>query len=100
MTNQRTITLVVLFLGLFALLMGGGSIWLLAQDKPGEALAPIVGLAGTALGALASMLVSTRVAPEPAPQVIVNPTPVVLPKNVPDPNKMPAGWQQGVAHAN
>lgn len=71
MTNQRTITLVVLFLGLFALLMGGGSIWLLAQDKSGEALAPISGLAGTALGALASMLVSTRVAQDPPQQEIV-----------------------------
>jgi len=71
MTNQRTITLVVLFLGLFALLMGSGSIWLLAQDKSGEALAPIVGLAGTALGALASMLVSTRVAQDPPQQEIL-----------------------------
>lgn len=87
MTNQLTVTIVVAVLGLFALLMGGGSIWLVAQDKPGEAIAPIVGLAGTAVGAVAGLLVSTRVAQVPAQQEVVQvgPTPAKLPTNVPQP---------------
>ena len=87
MTNQRTITLVVLFLGLFCLLMGAGTVWLIAQDKPGEALAPVAGLAGTALGALASMLVSTRVAQDPPQQEILTtgPVPTPLPAGIPKP---------------
>lgn len=79
MTNQLTVTFVVVLLGLFALLMGGGSIWLLHDGNSGEAIAPIVGLAGTALGALASMLVSTRVAQDPPQEEIVRQGPVNQP---------------------
>ncbi len=87
MTNQLTVTVVVVVLGLFALLTAGGSVWLINNDKPGEAITPIVTLCGTALGALGAMLVSTRVAQNPPQQEFIQqgPTPVALPPNVPKP---------------
>ena len=55
---------VVLFLGTFALLGLGGSLWLVAHDKSGEAIALVSGMTGTALGALASMLTQTAQRPQ------------------------------------
>ena len=66
MTNQLTVTAVVVLVGLFAFVMGGGAIWLIHDGTASEAVAPVLTLAGTAIGGLIALLVSTRVAQDPA----------------------------------
>lgn len=58
MTNQRTITLVVAFLGAFGLLVVAGAIYLASTSK--QVPDPLWTLAGTAIGALGSLLASTK----------------------------------------
>lgn len=70
MTQQLTVTLVVVFVGLFMLAMGLGTVWLIHDHIADSALLAIPsGLCGTALGAIAGFLASTRVsaAPEQIP---------------------------------
>ena len=64
MTSQKTITLVLIFLGLIALVLITGAFVLLLDDR----VVPEVvwTLIGTTVGALASLLVSTR-ANDPLP---------------------------------
>lgn len=63
MTSERTVLTVIAFLGLFAMLMGSGAIWLIATDSEASQVAIISGMAGTALGGLVGMLASTRSSP-------------------------------------
>lgn len=64
MTNQLTVTLVVVFLGCVALLSLGLTFWLIHDGTSDAALILAVSSPGTtALGAVAAMLVTTRVAP-------------------------------------
>jgi len=58
MTNQKTIDRVILFLGLAALVLILGAFALLLDDK--SVPETIWTLIGTTIGALASLLVSTR----------------------------------------
>lgn len=60
MTDQRTVRAVVLLLGSIALVGLCGVVGLVALDKPAEAVAVVVGLTGPAIGALATLLASTR----------------------------------------
>ena len=72
MTSQKTITLVLIFLGLIALVLIVGAFTLLLDNR---AVPEVVWtLIGTTVGALASLLVSTR-ANDPLPQ----PPPVQAP---------------------
>lgn len=66
MTDRRTVLTVVTYLGLFALGALAGVIWLLSVHIAGDAIAPVVGLCGTALGALGALLVSTRTIADPS----------------------------------
>lgn len=69
MTNQLTVTLVVVFLGLVALLSLGLTFWLIHDGTDDAALILAVSSPGTtALGAVAAVLVSTRVVPVQAGQ--------------------------------
>lgn len=73
MTDGRVVLAVVLMIGTFAL--GGlvGSIWLIDSGAKAEAVAIVSGLTGTALGALGSLLASTRSSlGEPSPVSVVN----------------------------
>lgn len=60
MTDTRIVGLVVAGLILVALTTSGGAVWLLAAGKSAESM---VGLASTAVGALAGILASTRTKP-------------------------------------
>lgn len=70
MTSKLTVNLVVIALGVFLLAALGGIVYLIDQGTPVSDVAVIAGPLGVALGALASILASTRagdvVAPEPA----------------------------------
>lgn len=75
MTNKGTVFLVVVFLGVATLLGMGGLIWLVGTTdvKDAALLAIVAGPTGTALGALATLLASTRTeAGPPAPVVVAN----------------------------
>ncbi len=65
---------VVLLVGSFALVGLAGTIWLIDRDRAAESVAIISGLTGTALGALAALLVSTRSSAEPSQPVVVTNT--------------------------
>jgi hypothetical protein len=100
-TDTRVVRTVVYFLGTAALALIAGLLWLvhsvIARDQPtAESIAMIssVGtLAGTTLGALGALLVSTRSGPtEAAPVTVVNktsdPVPVdAVPDATPPPDK-------------
>lgn len=60
MTEFRVVLAVVLLLGLIGVVGEAGAIYLLWLGKPAEA---VVGLASTAVGALAGILASTRTKP-------------------------------------
>jgi drug/metabolite transporter superfamily protein YnfA len=66
MTSQKTITLVLIFLGLIALVLIVGAFALLLDNRNVPEV--VWTLIGTTVGALASMLVSVR-ANDPAPPV-------------------------------
>lgn len=66
MTDRRTVQLVVIALAVLTAIALVGTIGLLALDRPASAVAVVSGLAGTGMGALASLLVSTR-SGDPAP---------------------------------
>jgi hypothetical protein len=71
-TNQLSVTLVIVFLGALALLSTAGSIWLIHDGTSDAALLVAVTSPGTAaLGALAGILASTRVAQVPAQTEVV-----------------------------
>jgi len=68
-TNQLTITLVVVFVGLAAIVMGAGLIWLIHDGVDNSALLAIPAtLAGSALTGLVGLLASTRAGPPAPPQ--------------------------------
>lgn len=83
MTEPSLVQRVVLFLGLAALALIGGELWLIhsviAQQKPTDSAVALIGsvatLAGTTLGALGALLVSTRSGPAPPAPVVVNQPP-------------------------
>lgn len=62
MTSKGTVFLVVAFLGVATLMGMGGLIWLVGTTdvKDAALLAIVAGPTGTALGALATLLASTR----------------------------------------
>lgn len=60
MTETRVVLAVVLLLGLIGAGGLGGAVYLLHEGKAAEA---VVGLASTAVGALAGILASTRTKP-------------------------------------
>lgn len=62
MTSKGTVFLVVTFLGVATLMGMGGLIWLVGTTdvKDAALLAIVAGPTGTALGALATLLASTR----------------------------------------
>jgi uncharacterized membrane protein len=67
MTDRKVVLAVVLLLGLFALGGLAGTVWLISRDRQPESIAVVAGLTGTALGALGTMLASTRSSPDPTP---------------------------------
>lgn len=74
MTDRVTVRMVIGFLGAAVLLGLGGLIWLVGKTDVRDAatLAIIAGPTGTALGALGTMLASTRTVPEAnAPMPVV-----------------------------
>lgn len=60
MTSKATVLMVVGFLGIFALAALAGTVFLIDSNAPSTSVAIITGPMGVALGALASMLVSSR----------------------------------------
>lgn len=86
-TDSRTVLTVIYFLGTTTLVLVGGSMLLVyALVSPGRPIDPtavavlstITGLAGTAVGALASLLVSTRSGQDDS-----TPVPVTTPEGTP-----------------
>lgn len=74
MTDKGTIRAVVILLGLFALVGLSGMIYLIDRETEADMLAILAGPMGTALGALASILVSTRSqSAEPQEVIVANP---------------------------
>ena len=72
-TSQRTITLVLIFLGLIAVLLVTGAFALLLDGR--DVPSTVWTLIGTVVGALASLLVSTRtVAVDPPAPAAPDPT--------------------------
>lgn len=67
MTDRLTVVMVVTFLGVSTLVGLGGLIWLVGrlEVKDAALLAIIAGPTGTALGALGTLLASTRTGPMP-----------------------------------
>lgn len=59
-TDSRVVLAVVVLLGVFGLLGMGGLIWLVHSGADGNAVAIIAGPTGTAVGALAAVLATTR----------------------------------------
>ncbi len=75
MTESKTVRLVIILLGLIALCSLGvvGALALLELQASDSLVAVLAGAGTTALGALASMLVSTRsVDPAPTPQQVID----------------------------
>lgn len=60
MNDRTTVNRVVLLLGAVALLGVAGIIFLVALERPAEALVPLVGITGTAVGGLGGLLANTR----------------------------------------
>lgn len=60
MTDRKTVLAVVYLLGAFLLLSLGGVIYLVAIEQQADRIALVATPMGTALGALAAILVSTR----------------------------------------
>lgn len=60
MTDTRIVLTVIVLLGLFALAGLGGTVWLISVNTDASSVATVSGLTGTALGAVATMLASTR----------------------------------------
>lgn len=60
MTDRRTVQLVIVILGLFALAGLAGIVWLIGTGHAAEDVSPLVALTGPAIGAVGAMLVSTR----------------------------------------
>lgn len=91
MTQQRTVLVVVLALAGFALVGLGGLIYLVDAGTAPEAIAIIAGPTGVALGALGSMLNSTRTAEaevelkKATPGLLAAATPVARPPAAPPP---------------
>ena len=73
MTNQRTVTMVVAFLGLFALAGLFGTVWLIDHQRDASNIAIVAGMTGTALGALGAVLASTKTTEVPTPVTVTNP---------------------------
>lgn len=73
MKNQLTVTLVVIFLGMFALGGLAGLVFLLWDGADAATVAVVATPMGVALGALGAVLASTSVNP-PAP-VVAEPPP-------------------------
>lgn len=74
MTNSKVVLTVVVLLGVFTLTGLLGVIWLLDHDTPVASVAIVSGLTGTGLGALATLLASTRSTADPPQDVtVVNP---------------------------
>lgn len=73
MTDRFTVRAVVVFLGVFALLGLLGLLWLIHGGADPQLLAIPAGLAGTALGALGTLLASTSSSHgDPSPVEVVN----------------------------
>jgi hypothetical protein len=82
MTNKGTVFLVVAFLGIATLLGMGGLIWLVGTTdvKDAALLAIVAGPTGTALGALSTLLASTRTEQGgPVPVQVQNTPPDAVP---------------------
>ena len=73
MTNQRTVTMVVAFLGLFALAGLFGTVWLIDHQRDASNIAIVAGMTGTALGALGAVLASTKTTEIAMPVTVENP---------------------------
>lgn len=74
MTSRSTILAVVVALGLIAVLGLLGTVYLVNGGKDASNIAIVAGLAGTATGALAGVLASTRSEPmQPMPVNVINP---------------------------
>lgn len=69
MTDKRTVTMVVAFLGVFALAGLLSSVWLIDHERDASNIAIVAGMTGTALGALGGILASTRTQQEPQPVI-------------------------------
>lgn len=69
MTDSRTVLTVVVFLGLLALIGLAGTIWLIHE---GDDASLVIGVTGTALGALGSLLATTRSQADPAVQIVAD----------------------------
>jgi hypothetical protein len=73
MTDSRVVTLVVYFLGALAALGLGGVIFLVGTNHTTEEVSIVVALAGPPIGALGTLLASTRSGPaEVQPVVVAN----------------------------
>lgn len=69
--DKTTVHIVVIFLGLIALSLAGGMLWL---NSNGQHIDPVLStVAATALGALTALLVSTKTSQDPTP----TPDPIV-----------------------
>lgn len=68
--DKTTVHIVVIFLGLIALSLAGGMLWL---NSNGQHIDPVLStVAATALGALTALLVSTKTSQDPTPDPIVD----------------------------
>lgn len=65
MTDRKVVLAVIVLLGIFALAGLTGTILLVFYERPGENVAVVAGLTGTALGSIGTLLASTRSNPEP-----------------------------------
>lgn len=81
MTDRITVVAVVVFLGAFALLGLASTTWLIDHSRDASNIAIVAGLTGTSLGALATLLASTKSTPTPADP----PAPVVITNEPDDP---------------
>jgi len=76
MTSRSTVLAVVCFLGVFTLGALGAVTWLVHDHISADAVAVIATPMGVALGALASILASTRSSPDQPANVPQVPTPM------------------------
>lgn len=71
MTSPRIVQTVVILLGLVVLLGLGGVIWLVDHKVDPSGIALVSGITGTALGALGSLLATTRTGADPTTESLV-----------------------------
>lgn len=72
MTDRRTVQLVILILGIFAIAGLAGIVYLIDSGSASESVSPLVALVGPAIGAVGAMLVSTRSVDVPGIQAVAD----------------------------